>query len=328
MTTSQNYLIVRTSRWYWPNPGEGSSYHVTSLYDSSVQLSFFGTGISLYDMASCAYDVTLDGTQKISSSPPFNTLFNDYGLNEGVHSVTLIAQPFNEGQTLYDTSGPNPLRIDDQNTFVIASQGNWTIRQDSEVPTRENPTPFFLTQSGGASASMSFNGKAVEVRGINTWRWWDSVTLDEKTVSGINASSFWIIPDAVLFFQYGLNETLTHSLSITNSVGGGMNLALNSIALYQFRKSSSTSISSSASSSSSAGAGQDNSESLSAGQTAEVFVGTFISAALITFAAFWLCIRRLRFQTDPAFHRANVLSFSRKSQKRRQIWIATVPRAR
>ncbi|KAL5495044.1 hypothetical protein ACEPAI_506 [Sanghuangporus weigelae] len=196
-------------------PGEGSSYHVTSLNGASVQLSFFGTGISLYGMASCAYDVTLDGTQKLSSSPPFNTLFSDYGLDEGVHNITLIAQPSNEGQTLQfegaqisssipnsETSGPNTLRIDNQNTFVITYQGNWTIRQDSKVPTREDPSPFFLTQSGGASASMSFNGRAVEVRGISNWGWWDYlVTLDEKTISGMNASSFWIIPDAVLFLS-------------------------------------------------------------------------------------------------------------------------------
>lgn len=102
-------------------PGKGNSYHVTSLQSASVQLSFFGTvslflmtilylnsffssskgtGISLAGLANCTYDVVLDGTQKTIGTPPFNTLFSEYDLDNGMHNISLISQSTSDDQIL------------------------------------------------------------------------------------------------------------------------------------------------------------------------------------------------------------------------------------
>lgn len=137
---------------------------------------------------------------------------------------------------------------------MITYEGNWTTRTDSKVPTSDNPAPYFQTSSSGASASMNFTGRAVEIRGISNWGWWQYLvvsilwfeqlyaknnrqSLDGKIIPGMNASSFWIIPDTVLFYQDGLDESAVHELTITNSAEDGMDLALNSVNVYQFDKS-------------------------------------------------------------------------------------------
>lgn len=61
--------------------------------------------------------------------------------------------------------------------------------------------------------------------------------LDGMTYSGFNASTYWIAPDAVLFYQDGLDEGATHSIKITNTANG-MDLAINSFTVYGFNSPS------------------------------------------------------------------------------------------
>lgn len=53
------------------------------------------------------------------------------------------------------------------------------------------------------------------------------------TYTGFNASTFWIAPDATLFYQDGLDESIPHKINITNTVGS-MDLTLNSFTVFGF----------------------------------------------------------------------------------------------
>ena len=55
-------------------------------------------------------------------------------------------------------------------------------------------------------------------------------TLDGVT-SNYNASTMWLIGDALLFYSDGLDSQATHTVNITPKVGGGYKFWLNTITI-------------------------------------------------------------------------------------------------
>lgn len=50
--------------------------------------------------ANCSYQVVLDGVLRPNGSPPFNKLFNENGLDSGLHNVSMTVAENDEGGML------------------------------------------------------------------------------------------------------------------------------------------------------------------------------------------------------------------------------------
>lgn len=53
----------------------------------------------------------------------------------------------------------------------------------------------------------------------------------DGNVSTYNGSTMWLIGDALLYYQEGLDPQTTHTVNITPRVGGGLKFWLNSVTL-------------------------------------------------------------------------------------------------
>ncbi len=49
----------------------------------------------------------------------------------------------------------------------------------------------------------------------------------------MNASSVWLVPDDVLFYQDGLDEDVPHTLTVVNT-GSNSSLSLSAVDVYSF----------------------------------------------------------------------------------------------
>ncbi|KAL5495043.1 hypothetical protein ACEPAI_505 [Sanghuangporus weigelae] len=275
------------------NDGSGQSFHITSFLEASVSLSFFGVGVSLFGKANCSYDVVLDGSlASMSTSPPLGTLYTGSNLDSTVHNITLVPHPTSSDQTLNFTgaqlvapasSSPTPERIDNQNTSVISYSGSWTVHNAHQIPSPDHPAPYFQTDKSGSSASLNFSGRAVAVRGESNLGWWSYLANLDGDSYSMNASSTFIIPDALLFYQDGLDENATHSLTLTSTGGDGMLFALNSITIYRSTSAAGAPLSSTSSflpaGSQSSSPSSGSNRTLSSGALAGIVVGSVIAAA-------------------------------------------------
>ncbi|EJD03738.1 uncharacterized protein FOMMEDRAFT_167065 [Fomitiporia mediterranea MF3/22] len=209
---------------------EGESYHLTSAPGASVSLSFYGTGVVLYGMSNCSYDIIFDGNFIQDATPFQNVLFAASDEAPGFHKVSLIAKPNSNDQILSfnstvimsvanssASSTPVYETIDNQNTSAIAYAGDWSPTVTvPKVPTTASPAPYHDTTVASASASFNFTGRAVALYGSSTSNHGPyTVTLD-GTKSLFNGSSQWLLGNMLLFYQDGLEEDSTHSLSIMN----------------------------------------------------------------------------------------------------------------
>ncbi|KAI0639897.1 hypothetical protein C8Q77DRAFT_1225406 [Trametes polyzona] len=224
--------------------GLGMSYHVTALSGARLDFQFYGTGIALYGNASCSYDVSVDGNTQNLQAGGKGQLFAQDGLHEQMHHVSLTANASNSSRFWFDRvdvsrplpsgiSSPTSTSYPATNTSFIKYDGNWTVQNDpnAQIPSRENPAPFYEVSDAPASLSFSFEGTGVAVNGSRNWGGWTyDVNLD-GTDSGYNASTMWLIGDALLFYQDGLDPTKTHTVNITPKVGGGFKFWLNSVTI-------------------------------------------------------------------------------------------------
>lgn len=130
--------------------------------------------------------------------------------------------------------------------------GDWKVQNDpnGQIPSKDHPAPFQEVQDAPASVSFSFEGSGVAVNGSRNWGGFtydvvsqmriSNVTVDltddarqnlDGNVSTYNASTMWLIGDALLYYQEGLDPQTTHTVNITPRVGGGFKFWLNSVTL-------------------------------------------------------------------------------------------------
>ncbi|KAJ7729553.1 hypothetical protein B0H14DRAFT_3617270 [Mycena olivaceomarginata] len=297
------------------DPGVGDSYHITSRTDASVALQFYGNSIYLYGTSNSSYTITLDSTTSTHAPPAkseSDLLFSATGLDVGTHSVTLSAKPAASTSTsvpaqqlafdravisapVIDNTPPTQSFYDNTDTTRLNYTGTWSTPSAAGIPNTSVTHPWHQTKdSGGVSMQIGRGAQSVEVRGMANWgNWLYSVSLDGAEASQYNGSTFWQVPDALLFYQGGLDPASNHTISLTN-ISPGMNFALNSIRVYgSVDASTSTSTTSGAPSSSSTSLNQKPPPQTSkhsapkTGAIAGAVVGVLCLLALVVGGLLW-----------------------------------------
>ncbi|KAF7301761.1 hypothetical protein MIND_00741700 [Mycena indigotica] len=224
--------------------GQGSSAHVTSLNGAGFLLDFYGNAVYVHGSSSASYDVTLDGTAPVAMPPDDTTgvLFAKDNLIEEHHSITfttrvatVTGQLFNLTDAVISSSDrilPSQLGFDSSDAFFTYS-GRWTTNTVTGVPNNTETRPFQQTTDLGASVLFSFtNASAFAVHGsLNFGHGLYSVSVDNSVPQQMNGSTFWLVPDTVLFFQSGLDPDRSHSVNITNLSANGK-FTLSSVVVY------------------------------------------------------------------------------------------------
>ncbi|KAJ6489876.1 hypothetical protein C8R45DRAFT_992047 [Mycena sanguinolenta] len=226
------------------DPGVGESYHRTSRNGASVSLKFYGSDIYLYGTTNSSYEITLDDVVSSYGPPTSDLLFSSSSIALGTHLVTLNATPNDSEQQLafdraiistplVDNATPTEAFYDNTDTARLTYTGVWSTPSAPGIPNTSVEHPWHETADNSASVSMQIGQGAVAVSlwGMANWgSWIYSVSLDGSTNS-YNGSTFFQVPDALLFYENGLDPASNHTISLTN-VSPGMNLSLNSIRVY------------------------------------------------------------------------------------------------
>ncbi|KAJ7292901.1 hypothetical protein C8J57DRAFT_1210596 [Mycena rebaudengoi] len=297
--------------------GDGDSYHLTSLNGAQVNLVFYGTGVFLYGKTNGSYGITVDDQDFPSDSRTSSgLLFAGTGLKEGTHSgmaaltggyiatkqipaVTLTVKATDSSQQMsfdqcgYLNSIGDQAFVDNTDMTRLEYTGNWASSTAPGIPNSSVTHSWQETFDAGARVTMNIEPGAVGVSiwGMANWgNWLYTVSLDGGSESTYNGSTFWKVPDALLFFQSGLDPTKSHTVTLKN-LTPKMKLALNSIRTYNIPsrlQSGSTSVSAS---SSSTGASAPGHSSVSVG----IIVGPILGVAALAFVAvFFFCWFRSR----------------------------------
>ncbi|KAI0361086.1 hypothetical protein OH77DRAFT_393081 [Trametes cingulata] len=247
--------------------GTGTSLHITAFPGASLDFQFYGTSVALYGTANCSYEVSVDGASS-SFGAKDGELYAQDNLHEQMHRVSLTAHASNSSMFSFDradvsrplaagTSPPTAVVYQATNTTFVQYTGGWKQQMDpnGQIPNKEHPAPYYEVDDPPASLSFSFEGTGVAVNGSRNWGSFTyDVTLDGNT-NTYNASTMWLIGDALLFYQDGLDPHSTHTVNITPKVGGGDKFWLNSITVLSDSSSDST-------------AGQNNASSTISGSSA------------------------------------------------------------
>ncbi|KAJ6528001.1 hypothetical protein DFH09DRAFT_1186236 [Mycena vulgaris] len=267
-------------------PGEGGvgdSFHSTALPGASFNLEFHGTGVNLYGTTNSSYAVTIDNVaQKIGTTRAEDLIFTTSSLKDGAHNLTLAVNPSKPTQQFaFDRAVvfspvkalPSPVFYDNTDSRLSYS-GTWKAASAPGIPNATVTHPYKQTSTAGSSVSFNFTGAVgVALHGPVNWGdWVYTVDLDGRKTS-YNASTYWKIPDALRFFQAGLDPTATHTLTLANP-SAQMTLSLNSITLYTLAGVANGTVSSA-----SASASKSVSGSVSASASASASVSASVSAS-------------------------------------------------
>jgi len=157
--------------------------------------------------------------------------------------VTLSAAPSSSAQQLafdcavistpsVNNTTPTESFYDNTDTTRLAYTGDWYTSSAPGIPNASVSHEWHETnKSSAVSMQIGQGAVGVSLWGMANWgNWIYSVSLDGST-STHNGSTFWQVPDALLFYQGGLDPTANHTISLSN-VSPTMNLALNSIRVY------------------------------------------------------------------------------------------------
>ena len=63
--------------------------------------------------------------------------------------------------------------------------GNWTIANDPDVPSKDQPAPYENVQAGTPSVSFSFRGTGVLVNGSRNWGSWEYAVVSNNNVIAV-----------------------------------------------------------------------------------------------------------------------------------------------
>jgi len=292
------------------NPGEGgagTSFHRTSLAGASVQFQFYGTGVYLYGFANSSYDVAVDGETTKPSATTSDLLFSTTGLKAGSHSVTLTARPTGAQQFAFDRAvvsapydnTPAELFYDNTDTSAFKYSGTWSAQNAQGIPNATVSHPWQQTQEKDASVTMDFSDAVgVSIWGMANWgNWVYQVTLD-GTATTLNSSTYWKVPDSLLFFQAGLDPDKNHTVTVKSTGGGpGLKMNLNSMRVYRLNADIASGAASSTGTTgtalptaSSSGGSTQKKASINAGAIA----GPIVAVALLAVLGYFLWRRRSR----------------------------------
>ncbi|KAI0266662.1 hypothetical protein BC834DRAFT_107759 [Gloeopeniophorella convolvens] len=275
--------------------GEGTSFHVTSLDGAAFSIQWWGNGIQLSGIATppVTYDLQLDGHTNASIAPSTSgqiLLASYQDLVPASHTLSLtVHNPTNSSLALIaidyalinvNSTSPNvtfsTTTIDDTKLPFV---GEWSFENDPSLSPLDST--FHETTRAGDNVSFDFTGAAVTVFG---WRDVSSgsytVRLDNEsvTLNGKSSSK----EAATLFFSTGLNDTLPHTLTITNGEDGL--LAIGSINVTAASPNSVPPISGSSSS------------HMHGGTIAAIVVAAVLGSLVLFIACFCLWRRRRRFR--------------------------------
>ncbi|KAJ6598214.1 hypothetical protein DFH09DRAFT_55045 [Mycena vulgaris] len=281
----------------------GDSFHLTSVAGAKVSLEFYGNAIYLYGTANTSYDVILDGSIQ-SFSGANGLMYSNEGLIEENHNVTLISKASGVSEQLgfaravVSASDQKVITeaFYDNSDSALSYPGSWENKTINGIPNVTVTAPFHLSSGLGSSVTMNFTSAvAIALYGSTTvGHVLYSVSIDNEAPRIYNASSVWLIANAAIFFQSGLDPGRKHTLKATNMSGGGANFSLSSIVLYQATATPSSS-SSPAGSSNSPTTQPDSTSGQSHFKVGEI-VGPVVGAlALVLIAAFlWFRARKSR----------------------------------
>ncbi|KAH9858676.1 hypothetical protein C2E23DRAFT_799596 [Lenzites betulinus] len=224
----------------------GNSKHITAFPNASLDFEFYGNAVSLFGIANCTYDVSVDGNStsfKATKHGQSTMLFSKDGLSEGTHTVSLTAQASNTSSFAFQRADvsrsvaagghfPSPHVYQATNTSFIQYSGNWSLLTDPLIPSQQHPAPYFEVEDAPASFSFSFQGVGVAINGSRIWgSYVYEVSLDGQPAT-YNASTMWFIGDALLYYQDGLDPNATHSITVSPTVGEGLKFWLNTVTVF------------------------------------------------------------------------------------------------
>ncbi|KAJ7750231.1 hypothetical protein B0H16DRAFT_1887848 [Mycena metata] len=314
--TKTGYLVQNAAA------GDGDSYHITSLPGASVTLNFYGSAAFFYGTSNTTYSVTVDNQPAVSSEAPrsdLNLLFAINDLKEGTHSVTLTAGQPSSGAgspqlafdraiistPLINNQIPSELFYDNTDITMFKYNGDWSSGTGPGIPNSTVTHPFHQTFAQGSSVELDIDIGAVAVAlwGVGDWgNGLYNVTLDGSEIA-YNGSTFWEVPDSLLFYGGGLDPNKTHKLVVTQtSPSNPDKLALNSLRVYNISVAQNIASSPSASSApanmSSASTPSAHSSTKSSTKVG-VIVGPILAVVVLGLVGFvfWWRSRRNRLQT-------------------------------
>ncbi|KDQ21714.1 hypothetical protein BOTBODRAFT_141816 [Botryobasidium botryosum FD-172 SS1] len=198
--------------------GNETSYHATSRPGADFTLTFQGTGISLYGVATGKYNVSLDNGP-IAPANASDLLAKSEPLPMGTHTITFTAADsglasywFDRAEIIAETSSNyvrnTPLRYNEADFH-----GQWVSY--NETTSFSIQKQYYSTNHSGDYAKFSFLGSAVFIEGLtNRDHGRFNVTLDGNTTT-INGYSPWAV-STLLYAQAGLDPNLIHELMLTN----------------------------------------------------------------------------------------------------------------
>ncbi|KAJ7772180.1 hypothetical protein B0H16DRAFT_1512575 [Mycena metata] len=235
-----------TNSGFLKTPGEGGngdSFHITSLPGAAFSLQFHGTGVDLYATTNSSYAVLIDDVeQKLpAAGQTDNLVFKTTTLENGPHNLTLTVNPAKATQqfafdraVVFAPVAKKPTSAFYDNTDKsLTYSGTWKSGSAAGIPNATVTHPFEQTKTAKSSVSMTFTGAVgVAINGPVLWGdWVYSVELDGKTTTH-NSSTYWKVPDALRFFQAGLDPNVSHTITMANA-SPDMTLSLNSITLFK-----------------------------------------------------------------------------------------------
>ncbi|KAI9060436.1 hypothetical protein FKP32DRAFT_1613472 [Trametes sanguinea] len=225
----------------------GDSMHITAFPNATFDFEFFGTSISLFGIANCSYEVSVDGSNTRSFKAQRGrsvTLFSQDGLSEGVHSISLTANASHANEFAFQRADvsrtiaagaqvPTAHVYQATNTSLFQYTGNWTVLHDPLIPNQQHPAPYMEVEDAPASFSFSFQGSGVAFNGSRIWGSYAyDVYLDDQGPVTYNASTMWFIGDALLYYRDGLDPTKTHTINVQPTVGVGLKFWLNTVTIF------------------------------------------------------------------------------------------------
>nr|GAT61371.1 predicted protein [Mycena chlorophos] len=298
------------------SPGEGgtgTSYHLTSLGGASVHFTFWGTDVYLYgDINNSSYTVALDGGAATSFSPSKSALlYSATGLQHETHLVNITATPTGSEQfafdyavigTPYKNAAPSELFVDNTDTS-LTYKGTWSPQNASNVPNTTAPHVWQQTVAHDASVSLQFSDAVgVAIYGMTDWGGWlFNVSVDGAPMQTFNGSTFWQVPDAMLFYRGGLDSTTNHTITLLNpNSDADFKLNLNSFRVFSAASQSggvsskASGTSSTASTATSTNASAEASTSKHSSVNAGEIVGPIIAVLVVVALVGWFFWRRRR----------------------------------